>query len=84
MCDSDNHRIQIFDLDLNFVQSIGSCGKKRGEFNSSFDVKFDTAGDMYVSELGNGRVQVMDRSGQFKRKFGERKLKQPSGLCVCV
>ena len=80
VCDSDNHRIQIFDLDLNFVRSIGSCGEKRGEFNAPFDIKFDTAGDMYVAELGNGRVQVMNRSGQFIRDFGEGKLKRPSGL----
>ena len=32
VCDCDNHRIQVFDLDLNFVRSIGSRGKGRGEF----------------------------------------------------
>ena len=82
VCDCNNHRIQIFDLDLNFVRSIGSRGEGRGEFNAPFDVKFDTAGNMYVAELGNGRVQVMDRSGQFIREFGEGKLKGPSGLHI--
>ena len=32
VCDCDNHRIQVFDLDLNFVRSIGSHGSGRGEF----------------------------------------------------
>ena len=82
VCDRNNHRIQIFDLDLNTVRSIGSRGKGRGEFNAPFDVKFDTAGNMYVAEWGNGRVQVMDRSGQFIREFGEGKLKRPSGLHI--
>ena len=82
VCDSNNHRIQIFDLDLNFVRSIGSRGKGSGEFNEPHDVKFDTAGNMHVAELGNGRVQVMDRSGQFIREFGEGKLKRPSGLHI--
>ena len=82
MCDSYNHRIQIFDLDLNFVRSIGSHGEGTGEFSAPFDIKFDTAGNMYVAELGNGRVQVMDRSGQFIQEFGERKLKRPSGLHI--
>ena len=82
VCDYNNHRIQIFDLDLNFVRSIGLRGKGRGEFNAPHDVKFDTAGNMYVAEWGNERVQVMDRSGQFIREFGEGKLKRPLGLHI--
>ncbi|CAI8027781.1 E3 ubiquitin-protein ligase TRIM71 [Geodia barretti] len=53
VCDRDNHRIQVFDLDLNFVQSIGSHGKGRSQFNAPHDVKFDTAGNMYVAEYSN-------------------------------
>ena len=82
LCDRNNHRIQIFDFDLNFVRSIGSFGKGRGEFSVPRDVKFDTTGNMYVAEWGNGRVQVMDRSGQFIREFGEGKLRRPSGLYI--
>ena len=50
-CVIANHRIQVFDLDLNFVRSIGSRGKGRGEFNAPDDVKFDTAGNMYVADF---------------------------------
>ena len=85
VCDTNNHRIQVFDLDLNFVRSIGSCGEGRGEFGAPLDVQFDTAGNMYVAEYGNGRVQVMDTSGQFIRSFGqegEGKLRRPSGLHI--
>ena len=49
------------------------------------DVKFDTAGNMYVAEFNNGRVQVLDSSGQFIRAFGEEgegKLSGPSGLHI--
>ena len=85
VCDRDNHRIQVFDLNLNFVRSIGSHGKGRGEFNAPQDVKFDTAGNMHVTEWGNERVQVLDTSGQFIRAFGQEgkgKLSGPSGLHV--
>ena len=85
VCDRNNDRIQVFDLDLNFVQSIGSCGTGRGEFDAPYDVKFDTAGNMYVAELGNERVQVMDISGHFIRSFGqegEGKLGWPSALHI--
>ena len=85
MCDSNNHRIQVFDLNLNFVLSIGSHGKGRGEFNKPFDVKLDTAGNIYVADFNNSRVQVLDNSGHFIRTLGdegERKLGQPSGLHI--
>ena len=86
MCDCDNHRIQVFDLDLNFVRSIGSRGTGRGEFHGPHDVKFDTAGNMYVAEWGNERVQVMDISGHFIRSLigqeGEGKLGEPSALHI--
>ena len=77
----------MFDLDLNFVQSIGSRGKGRGEFEEPYDVKFDASGNMYVVEwsLGNKRVQVLDRSGHFIRVFGEEgkgKLRGPTALHI--
>ena len=71
VCDRDNHRIQVFDLDLNFIGSIGSHGRGRREFDSPLDIAFDTAGNMYVVEYSNKRVQVMDSSGQFIRMFGQ-------------
>ena len=79
VCDRNNHRIQV---DLNFVRSIGSRGSGRGEFDKPFDVKFDTAGNMYVADGGNERVQVMDISRRFIREFGRGKLSQPSGLLI--
>ena len=65
VCDRNNHRIQVFDLDLNFIRSIGSYGKGRGEFDAPYDVQFDANGYMYVVEFSNKRVQVLDRSGHF-------------------
>ena len=51
-----------------------------------FDIAFDTAGNMYVVECGNNRVQVMDSSGQFIRMFGqegEGKLSRPNSSSYC-
>ena len=83
VCDRDNHRIQVFDLDLKFIRSIGSRGDGRGKFTDPNDVKFDTTGNMYVADFQNNRVQVMDSSGQFIRVYGqegEGKLNGPSAL----
>ena len=85
ICDSNNHCIKVFDLDLNFIRSIGSYGKERGQFNTPYDVKFDTDGWMYVAEWGNERVQVMDNYGHFIRVFGveeDGKLLRPSTLNI--
>ena len=83
ICDANNHCIRVFDLDLNYVQSIGSYGKGSGELMTPYDVKFDPAGNMYVVDYGKKNVQVMDTSGQFIRAFGQTgkgKLSGPSGL----
>ena len=87
VCDRNNHRIQVFDLDLSFIRSIGSRGKERGNFYQPYDVKFDSAGNMYVADLNNDRVQVMDNSGQFVRVLnfgmeGQGKLDGPSALHI--
>ena len=85
VCDLDNHRIQVFDLDLNLIGSIGSCRSGRGEFVSPFDIAFNTDGNKYVVENGSNRVQVMDSSGQFIRMFsqeGEGKLRHPTALQI--
>ena len=85
ICDRNNHRIQVFDLDLNFIRSISSHGRGRGKFDAPHDVKLDTAGNMYVAEWGNARVQVIDSSGHFIRFFGHEgkgKLNTPSALHI--
>ena len=85
ICDCNNHRIQVFDLDLNFIRSIGSRGKGGGEFDEPNDIKFDAAGNMYVAEWVNARVQVVDSSGYLIRVFGQQekgKLSRPSALHI--
>ena len=60
--------------------SIGSRGRGEGEFDDPFDVKFDSAGNMYVAEFGNKRIQVMDTSGTFR--IDREKVGLATGLHV--
>ena len=85
VCDSDNHRIQVFDLDLNFIRSIGSRGEGRGKLDSPHDIKFDSTGNMYIADFGNERVQVLDSSGHFIQLFGqegEGRLRGPVSVLI--
>ena len=82
VCDSNNHRIQVFDLDLNFVRSIGSYGKEKEQLYSPGDIKFDGAGNMHITEYGNKRVQVLDSSGHFIRQEGKGRLIGPGSAVI--
>ena len=83
VCDCNNHRIQVFDLNLTFIRSIGSHGKGEGEFDLPYDVKFDSDCNMYVAECDGGRVQVLDKDGKFIRMFEKtEKLKKASALHI--
>ena len=73
VCDRNNHRIQVFDLDLNFVTSIGEKGEEIGQIDAPYDVQFDTKGTMYVVELGNRRVQAFYKDGKSIAFGQERK-----------
>ena len=73
----------MFDLGLNFIQSISSSSKCRVEFKAPVDVKLDTAGNVYVAEFSNNRVQVMDKCGVvMARKESEDWGLGPSALHI--
>ena len=50
VCDHDNNRIQVFDLELSFITSFGSKGSGQGQFDRPNDLAFDSQGNIYVSE----------------------------------
>jgi predicted membrane-bound mannosyltransferase/DNA-binding beta-propeller fold protein YncE/uncharacterized membrane protein len=41
-----------------------------GQFYEPWGVAVDTAGNIYVADTWNGRIQVFDRAGNFLRKWG--------------
>ena len=56
ICDSHNDQIQVLDLNLNFIRTIGSNGTEDFQFGGPLDVKFDAVGNMYVAEMDNKRI----------------------------
>jgi tripartite motif-containing protein 71 len=68
--DTDNERVQVFTREGQFVRAFGannadgSAGSGPGEFQKPYGAASDCAGNVYITEQENRRVQVFgDRGG---------------------
>jgi streptogramin lyase len=95
VADTFNHRIQKFDSDGTFLTKWGSyCDTAvsgvdgcDGQFDRPSAVAFDAAGNVYVSDWNNSRVQKFDSNGNFITKWGlngtgDAEFDGPSGIAV--
>ncbi len=57
VADYNNHRIQVFDSDGNFVKKFGKQGSQDGQFNVPRGVAVDSNNNLYVADAGNVRIQ---------------------------
>ncbi len=64
------------------AQTWGSKGSLPGQFNQPFDVAVDQAGFVYVTDVGNKRVQKFDADGKFILTFGRNLFQKPSGIGI--
>ena len=58
VCDTNNHRVQVFDIGLNLLRTFGEKGYGTGQFSKPYDLVFDEDENIYVVENENRRVQV--------------------------
>ncbi len=72
VCDSNNHRIQVFDKDLNLNRILGRIGCDKGCFNCPADLDFDEDGNIYVADMKNDHIQVLTPGGEHIRYIGKR------------
>jgi sugar lactone lactonase YvrE len=79
--DAQENTINKFDATGKFVSRWGQKGSGDGEFNFSRDqqpfkyagfLAIDTAGNVYVSDTYNHRVQKFDADGKFLTKWGSQ------------
>ncbi|XP_019642199.1 PREDICTED: tripartite motif-containing protein 3-like [Branchiostoma belcheri] len=76
------HKIFAFGLDGNLKFDFGRQGDNDGEFQQPRGVTTDPAGNIIVSNAGNGRVQVFAPDGTFKQKLGPVKGGHASGVAL--
>ena len=62
VCDTGNHRVQVFNFELSgkFVTKFGSKGSERGEFNCPLSTATLRDGRIVVCDYQNYRLQVFD------------------------
>lgn len=72
VADGGNHRVQIFDRMTRSYQTTLSIGGGTGnyQFNWPGDVAVDSAGNIYVADELNSRVQKFNSSLTYVRTFG--------------
>jgi DNA-binding beta-propeller fold protein YncE len=64
-----NSRVAKVDKDGNWVKSWGEPGDQPGQFNVPHSIAVDAAGNVYVADRGNRRIQVFDGDGKFLRQM---------------
>ena len=60
VCDTNNHRIQVFEVNGKFVGKFGSKGKKAGLFTGPFSIAVLSDGRIVVTDFHNHRVQIFE------------------------
>lgn len=69
---TNGFNIVKFDASGNYLNSFGSAGSGDGQFSDPEGMAFDAAGDIYVADAGNNRVQKFDAGGNYISQFGSQ------------
>jgi DNA-binding beta-propeller fold protein YncE len=64
-----NARVAKYDKNGDWVASFGTPGTGPGQLNTPHSIASDAAGNLYVADRGNRRVQVFDTEGKVLREI---------------
>ena len=60
VCDGNNHRIQVFELNGKFLGKFGTKGGKLGELNNPTSLAVLSNSQIVVSDTYNHRIQILE------------------------
>ena len=66
VCDSDKHRIHVFNTDLSLCATFGSQGSAPGQFCWPDNIAFDSSGNFYITDYSNDRIQCFSGNRTWK------------------
>lgn len=69
--DQDQTRIQVFDLQGNFLRFFGEKGDSEGQFLEPQGITIDPLDLVYVSDEQRNNVQVFSRGGEYLYQIGK-------------
>lgn len=79
ICDYEASTVEVFDKELNYLQTIGGIGMGEGEFSQPVDVEV-TEEYIYVLDAGNSRVQILTPDGEYEDEIELTLLASRQGL----
>lgn len=79
--------VRVFDAAGAEAGTVGKAGDGAGELKQPAAVALDGAGNLYVADAANGRIEVYDPSGRHARTVGEKggqrgQFTQPRAITV--
>jgi len=87
VADTKHHRIEVFDIEGNFVREFGTQGDGICQLDRPQSVAVNSLNHIIVSDTDNHRIQVFEGDGSFLLTFGkfgsgDGQFSRPSGVCV--
>ena len=88
VCDIEDHEVEVWDAASGaFLRAIGGKGRAPGRLTLPTHLALDAAGNLYVSDTGNFRVQKFSPAGELLGQFGKPgttpgSLAWPKGIAV--
>ncbi len=76
----NNKRVVKFDKNGRFIKDFGSRGKGPGQFEDVHTIQVDHAGNVYVGDRSNKRLDVFDNDGNFKTAYIN--VGSPWAICI--
>ena len=70
--DANNHRIQVFNPEGQFLRQFGNGGKGDGALYFLTGISIASDDTVYVAEGDNHRISVFTCEGKFLASFGSR------------
>ena len=80
---TDINQCAIFQFQINthqLIRKVGKKGSKKGEFNIPRSLAIGPDGDLYVAEVKNNRISVLDVSLNFKRFIQHKTILSPQDV----